>query len=46
MTFDFIGLDKSEGEAGTLEINEFTEDEQKNYKITSTNPQKELLCYK
>jgi len=27
MTFDFIGLDKSEGEAGTLEINEFTEDE-------------------
>ena len=45
MTFNFKGLDKLEGEEGTLEIDEFTEDGDKNFKITSNDLKKPLQCY-
>ena len=33
MTYNFKGLDKCEGDEGTLEIDEFTEDGDKNFRI-------------
>jgi len=40
MTYNFKGLDKCEGDEGTLEIDEFTEDGDKNFRIKSSDDKK------